>query len=146
MAKTEDAALDTFFAALHKASVDRLFTGWMDVHLIFLYQMSFLIWHVHVLRAKTHLCAFMQSCGNLCFTITSSQLAQQISPNRWIIIMLVVLAKDTVAVFGNGKKFECTIISLSEVQKDVRREKIREYVLKTAKNVMIYKLEIYVMS
>lgn len=60
--------------------------------------------------------------------------------------MLVVLAKDTVAVFGNGKKFECTIISLSEVQKDVRREKIREYVLKTAKNVMIYKLEIYVMS
>lgn len=60
--------------------------------------------------------------------------------------MLVVLAKDTVAVFGNGKKFECTIISLSEVQKDVRRrEKIREYVLKT-KNVMIYKLEIYVMS
>lgn len=37
--------------------------------------------------------------------------------------MLVVLAKDTVAVFGNGKKFECTIISLSEVQKDVRREK-----------------------
>lgn len=55
-------------------------------------------------------------------------------------------AKDTVAVFGNGKKFECTIISLSEVQKDVRREKIREYVLKTAKNVMIYKLEIYVMS
>lgn len=60
--------------------------------------------------------------------------------------MLVVLAKDTVAVFGNGKKFECTIISLSEVQKDVRREKVREYVLKTAKNVMIYKLEIYVMS
>lgn len=60
--------------------------------------------------------------------------------------MLVVLAKDTVAVFGNGKKFECTIISLSEVQKDVRREKIREYVLKTAKNMMIYKLEIYVMS
>lgn len=61
--------------------------------------------------------------------------------------MLVVLAKDTVAVFGNGKKIECTIISLSEVQKDVRRrEKIREYVLKTAKNVMIYKLEIYVMS
>lgn len=60
--------------------------------------------------------------------------------------MLVVPAKDTVAVFGNGKKFECTIISLSEVQKDVRREKIREYVLKTAKNVMIYKLEIYVMS
>lgn len=60
--------------------------------------------------------------------------------------MLVVPAKDTVAVFGNGKKIECTIISLSEVQKDVRREKIREYVLKTAKNVMIYKLEIYVMS
>lgn len=45
-----------------------------------------------------------------------------------------------------GEKFECTIISLSEIQKDVRRrEKIREYVLKTAKNVMIYKLEIYVM-
>lgn len=35
MAKTEDAALDTFFAALHKASVDCLFTRWMDVHLIF---------------------------------------------------------------------------------------------------------------
>lgn len=55
--------------------------------------------------------------------------------------MLVVLAKDTVA------ECECAIISLSEVQKDVRkREKIREYILKTAKNGIIYKLEIYVMS